>query len=324
MTKKRFVFNDPKTKNSYGFMIPTEGISLKRFKANPMMLDSHYNSTSNVLGKWEDIQVEKGLLSGVPLFDTEDESVNKIAGKVERDFIKSCSMGITFRREDMQLIGGVLVLTKCELYEVSIVAVPSNANSIRLYASDTGKLMTEDEVKELTLSISTDGSTGSFGNSLENENNKNRDMKITLTAVAAVALGLGDNLEIESTELSAKIVVLESEKKASELKLSALLQVEEQKKIEAVNKQVDLAFKQGKITAEKKDEFAKLGIANPELLTATLEAIPAKQSLGTQTQTPTGGTEVKTVEEFQKLSLTAQLEFKQTNTDKYLELFTKK
>ena len=324
MTKKRFVFNDPSVKNSYGFYILNDGGDLTRFKNNPIMLSNHDRSINAVIGRWEDVRVIDGKLSAIPVFDTEKEGVSEIAGQVERGFLKGCSMGLGFKSKNFSLIDGQMVLTEWELMEASIVAVPSNANSIRLYASDTGKLMTEDEVKELTLSISTDGSTGSFGDSLENENNKNRDMKITLTAIAAVALGLGDNLDIESADLSAKIVALESEKKAAELKLSALLQVSEQKKIEAVNKQVDLALKQGKISAEKKGEFAKLGIANPELLTATLEAIPAKQSLGNQTQTPTGETEVKTAEDFQKLSLTAQLEFKQTNTDKYLELFTKK
>ena len=78
---KPFVFNDESVANSYGFIIPTSGISLKRFKQNPIMLDSHWNSTKSVLGKWEDVKVENGQLTGVPVFDSEDEDVTKIQGK---------------------------------------------------------------------------------------------------------------------------------------------------------------------------------------------------------------------------------------------------
>ncbi len=133
---KPFVFNDQNQTNSYGFRIRTAGISLKRFNKNPMMLNQHWNSTESVLGKWENIAVKNDLLLGEPLFDMEDEDAAKISGKVDRGFINSCSMGITFNREDLKIIGTELVMEKCELYECSIVAVPSNANSIRLYAQD--------------------------------------------------------------------------------------------------------------------------------------------------------------------------------------------
>ena len=66
--QKSFVFNDEKVKNSYGFSIPTSGISLKRFHKNPVMLDSHYNSTRGVLGSWDDVKAEKGMLTGLPVF----------------------------------------------------------------------------------------------------------------------------------------------------------------------------------------------------------------------------------------------------------------
>jgi len=324
MSKQPFVFNDETIKNSYGFIIPTIGIRLERFKKNPIMLNSHYNSTENVLGKWEDVKKEKGLLTGMPVFDSEDESVAKIEGKVNRGFIKSCSMGVTFHREDIKVVAGKLILEKCELYEVSIVAVPSNANSIRLYAAETGELLKDEEVQKLCLSLIDVDEVIDL--SIETKNPENENMsKIKLTAAAALILGFTADTEMESAELSAKIVGLNAEKKAAELKLSAKLEAEEASKLTAINLQVDNAVTAGQITAEKKDQFVNLGIANPELLTSTLASIPVKKTFAATIKNTDGTqSEVKTAEDFQKLSLEAQLSFKLTQPEQYKELFTPK
>lgn len=324
MTKpknKTFVFNDEQVKNSYGFIIPTAGISLDRFKKNPVMLDSHWKSNSSVLGKWVNIKREKTLLTGEPLFDSADENVTTIEGKVERGFISSCSMGVSFDRDDLKYIEGKLILEKCELYEVSIVPVPSNANSIRLYAADSGELLEESEIQELCLSIS-EGVKPK--NPIKNKPNLNKNMKITLTSVAAIALGFSSTeLEHDPAEISAKIVELQAAKKAVELQLSTIKTAQEAEKVTAIKSEVQLALQAGKITADKVAEFENLGIANHSLLTATLAAIPAKASLGEQVHNA-GDSSVKTAEDFQKLSLDAQLAFKSEHPEVYKNLFTQK
>lgn len=334
MPIKPFVFNDEKIENSYGFIIPTAGISLKRFAKNPMMLDSHYNNTSSVLGKWENTKKENGLLTGTPVFDIEDEAAAKIAGKVEREFLVACSMGVTFHREDLKIIGGQLILEKCELYEVSIVAIPSNANSIRLYAAETGEMLKDEEVQTLCLSLTPviEAVDLSLELKLENQKNKNEDMsKIKLNAAAALVLGFTADTELESAELSAKIVALNAEKTAAELKLSSRLAADETAKIEAIKSEVKAATLAGKINATAKKtieqveaDFVNLGIANPELLTSTLASIPAKASLAAVIVAATGGGEIKTADDFQKLGLEAQLAFKQKSPELYKELFTPK
>ena len=316
--KKTFVFNDETVINSYGFIIPTSGISLSRFKKNPVMLNSHYANNYNVLGKWENVKKENGILSGDPIFDSEDENTANIEGKVNRGFINSCSMGVSFNREDLTVVNNQLVLKKCELYEVSIVPVPSNANSIRLYAADTGELMKENEIQELCLSV-----TAAKPTSKKNQKSEN-NMKITLTSVAAIALGFGaTELEHDAAEISAKIVSLNAEKKAAELSLSTIKTAQEAEKLTAIKAEVDLALKAGKIAADKVDEFVNLGIANPTLLTSTLASIPAKASLAALVEGG-GTTEVKTPEDFQKLTHEAQLAFKAEQPDEYKKLFTPK
>lgn len=318
-TPKTFVFNDG-TKNSYGFMIPTEGIRLDRFKKNPVMLDSHFNSNHSVLGKWTTIKNEKGLLTGVPLFDNDDEYAAKIAGKVERDFISSCSMGVTFHPDDLKYIGGNLVLEKCELYEVSIVAVPSNENAIRLYSPE-GELMNESEVQKLCLSA-----IPVTDEKVINENQNNKDMKkITLAAAIFAMLGFDQGTtEVEPNELEAKIKALHAEKNAAALKLSAKLEEEEAAKLTAITEKVENGISNKLLSADKKDQYIQLGVVNETLLDDVLANAPKKTSLAAQVQGKGGeSTKVETVEDFQKLDTQAQLAFKQTQPDAYMKLFKK-
>ena len=83
----RFILNDENVTNSYGFKIKTEGINLKRFKANPVMLDEHNPSNLSVIGKWTEIKAENGKLSAETEFDLDDENAKVIAGKVEREIL---------------------------------------------------------------------------------------------------------------------------------------------------------------------------------------------------------------------------------------------
>lgn len=321
MPKPRFVFNDETQKNSYGFIIPTKGIDLKRFKQNPIMLDSHWNSTNSVLGSWEDIQSENGILSGAPVFDSEDKDVAKIEGKVNRGFIKSCSMGVRFNRDDMKFVNDVLVLEKCELYEVSIVAIPSNANAIRLYVDDCKQPLSEEEVQNLCLSALP---VNPEEINPINDNPKNTNMKITLTSAAALALGFAaTQLEHEVDAVNERVVKLEAEKKAAELKYDALKTAEETAKLEGIKSKVQLAHKAGKIPADKIEEFVNLGIANESLLDSTLSIIPAKKSLASQiTNSENADLEIKTKEDFMKLSQEEKLAFKSENPETYKKLFT--
>jgi HK97 family phage prohead protease len=313
---KPFVFNDQTQENSYGFRILTAGISLKRFNKNPMMLDQHYNSTSSVLGKWQNVKVEKDLLLGEPVFDLDDETALKISGKVEREFINSCSMGITFKREDLKIIGTELIMEKCELYECSIVAVPSNANSIRLYA-ESGELLKDEEVKQLCLSLQP----------LENQilEIKTIDMKkITLSLAVLVALSFDKTTpEVDVETVEAAVLKLSNENatlKAKQLAHEAAAETAQEKAIEEM---VTLAIVEGRIPATKKEDFIQLANANFELAKNTIASIPAKVNLGTQI-VPGTNTSVATKADFQKLTLDEQLAFKTNNEVEYKKMFNVK
>jgi HK97 family phage prohead protease len=316
---KPFVFNDQNQTNSYGFRILTAGISLKRFNKNPMMLNQHWNATESVLGKWTNLRVENDLLLGEPIFDVQDDDALKVSGKVDREFINSCSMGLTFNREDLKIIGTELILEKCELFECSIVAVPSNANSIRLY-SESGTLLKDDEVKQLCLEAN------QLEVNLENELlklNQNTMKKILLSVASLLALKFDKTVpEVDVEKVEAAILTLSNENATLKARLLSLEAEKDVAQETAIAEMVNLAIAQGKISATKKDDFVNLAKANFDLAKTTIDAIPAKTTLAANVQNPAGASEM-TKASFQELSHQEQLAFKASNPDEFKKMFNK-
>lgn len=308
----KFVFNDESQVNSYGFRIPNKGIDLTRFKKNPVMLRDHCNDVESIIGSWENVKFEGSQLVGETVFDMQDEDMAAIAGKVERGFLKGCSMGVTFSPDCMErLPDGSWDLTKCELFEVSLVAVPSNGNSVKLFAQN-GVELGEDEVK---LAIS-----GLQANWMPNgTQNKNKDMfKITLSAQTLTKMGLSHNPENEA-ELMGAIETIVSKLSASESNLSTeklAHDATKQRLKDATEVQakalVEEALLAGKITADEKEGLIKDATENYVLTAKLLGRIPAKKSLsaGVGNTGQGGNGNPKTPDEFEKLSAEQKAEFK--------------
>lgn len=317
----KFILNDENKRNSYGFKIRTEGISLERFEGNPIMLDGHNISNLSAIGKWINIKKENGLLTAETSFDLKDENAKKIAEKVEGGFIKGASMGISFSKKDFSYENGELVLNHCEIYEASIVAVPSNANALRLTMD--GEEMSETDIKTLCLSMAQ--------NSTEFQPKINTEMKLKLSQLAFMALGFSANTQ-EATEeqINTAVLSLEKEKKdlqakltLSEEKVEAYVKKEKDAKLSAINTMLDDAVSSGRITADKRQTFEKLALDNFDLAKETLEALPAKKTFSAGVQTPAGTSGIATMEDFQKLSLDEQLAFKNNNPEGYKAICAK-
>lgn len=310
----RFNFNDEQKQNSYGFKIKTSGISLSRFTPNPVMLDGHNSSNSSVIGKWVSKQMDKGILSYDTDFDDGDDHAKMIQGKIDRGYIKGCSMGIAFKREDLQMINGELILLKCELLECSIVSIPSNANALRLYVDD--KEFTEHDMKTLCLSIAQESAQNPEDN---NTNKPHLDMKkITLSQLAVIALGFAaETGEMDLTAVNQAILKLSADKDALQGKLDLLEQKEKDTQVQLAAKLIDDAVKTGRITAESKQQWTTLAAADLETTTVAINALPAKQNLSAGAVVTPGGSTVKTMDEFQKLSTAEQIAFKASNPKEY-------
>lgn len=149
----KFILNDETKVNSYGFRVLNAGIDLLRFSANPVMLDQHVNSTKTVVGRWTNTKIEGANLVANSEFDTDNLEAAELAGKVDRGFIKGASIGVGFDQKDMVMgRDGVFELTRCEIFEASICAIPSNANAITLY-TQAGKPINESVFKLSILSL---------------------------------------------------------------------------------------------------------------------------------------------------------------------------
>lgn len=140
--KHTFVLCDGNRVNSYGFRTDLAGLDLERFKSNPVMLYAH--DSSDVIGRWENIRVEDNQLKADAVFDTDDEQGKRIAGKVERGFLKGCSMGIHVK--ELHEVDNVPVATRSELMEASVCPIPSDAGAVILY-DENRKELTFEEVR---------------------------------------------------------------------------------------------------------------------------------------------------------------------------------
>jgi phage head maturation protease len=321
---KPFVFNDETIENTYGFSILTEGIDLTRFMKNPVMLSDHWNSNWNVIGKWFDVKKNASVLTGMPDFDTEDEDTSKIAGKVERGYINACSMGIIFDRENLTVVAGKVILTKCELVEVSVVPVPSNANAVRLMHAD-GKPMEEKEIQELSLSVIPGIKNPELNLNIDNMK------KIFLSVATLMALGFKDqptdghdvaDVEAKVLGLSNQASTLTQENDALKLAAKNAKEAQEAETKTRIESKVDLAITKGQIKADQKEEMVTLGMTSEKALETMLGAIPEKRTLGAGISVPagTGASTIATIEDFQKLSNDAQLAFKNDHPEEYKKI----
>ncbi len=138
----RFVMCDGGRVNSHGFRIDLSGMDLERFVSNPVMLYQH--NSEDLIGKWEDVNITDGKLTATPVFDLEDETAKKVAGRIERGFLRGCSVGIIVH--EMKETRKELVATKTELLEASVCTIPSDAGAVVLYDKDR-KELTFEQVK---------------------------------------------------------------------------------------------------------------------------------------------------------------------------------
>lgn len=324
-----WVLNDETKANVYGFRVLNSGIDLERFKQNPVMLAMHKDwDLASVIGRWTNIRVEGHLLLADDEFDMEDEEAAKISGKVKRGFLKACSMGFLFLQEHLQkAIDGMFDLVESELLEASLVTIPGNSNAVRLYAAP-GKLMDEKEIK---LSLSAVMANPTTTTHLKTNNNME---KFTLSGPAlALLLGVGLTNQENADSVNAAIVKLgadlQAEKDAhgnTKQALQAMKDAQLSAAKKAAENDVEAAILSGKLTAGQKDQFVKLYLSDPELAKSVLANMPGKKSLGASVNgSPEGGNaaDPKTLDEFEKLSLSAQLAFKESNPEGYQALFAR-
>lgn len=307
----KFILNDETKVNQKGFRILNAGLDLERFKANPVILGEHFNSISGVIGRWKNIQIEGHQLTAEAEFDLKSEMGKKVAQQVEDGFVRACSLGVDPITRDNFMVepSGTLVLMRGEVYEASIVAIPNNAKAlIKLFAS-SGNMTTEAE------------------NELLKHFKNHNPMKILLSATAAyMALGYSTAKELSADEIEKGVLKLQADldsankdRDSYKEKYEKLNDAQKAEKLQLAATLVDEAVKAGKIDATKKAEYEELALLKPELFQEIFGKKAGKQNLSATIETE-GASVVKSLDDFLKLSFTAQMEFKTNFPDEYKKI----
>jgi hypothetical protein len=285
--KKTFVLSD-ETVNIQEFWIRTDGIHLEAFHKNPVMLWNHNaqglfggGETRLPIGYWEGARVENGCLLGEPVFSSDDFS-QKIAAKVAEGTIRAASIGVKpvrLSRDAADWKPGQTLPTvmECNLYEVSLVDIPANANAVALYhggkmvelsaLGDTMRAMAN-EISPININVTMKSILLNFG--------------LPETATEAEAL-------VKLTALRAELADAKAERDALQTKLSALEQARvNAEQAEAVTLMAD-ALKEGRIDAAGKLAFETLFKSDFNAAKMALKGLPARTSLGAKA-TGGGGT----------------------------------
>lgn len=283
---KTVVLCDGSNINSHGFRIDLKGMDLSRFETNPVMLYRH--DTEDVIGRWKNVRIENDKLLAEPDFDMDDELAAKIAGKVEREFLKGCSVGIYIL--EIEETSKKCVATRTELLEASICAIPSDAGAVILYSKDHKKLSLEQA--KLHIQPQTN---------------------------------MEDKTKIE--QLEASVASKDAELKALKEKVAELESVAKEAQEKAIGDFLSAAVSEGKITEEEKPAYAKLAATDFDSVKSIVGARqPQTQqrhaSLSSMLVTTGGKFDGKTWDELDK---SGQLEaVKAENPELYKTLFDQK
>ena len=270
---KRIVINTEDV-NRYGFWVKTDGIDLGNFEKNPIMLYNHnrsYRGTTDEMlpiGKWKDLRVEGGALTGEPVFDENDEFAKKIARKYEHGILNACSIGISVTEwsSDPSLVKPgqtAATVVKCDLHEISICDIPANQNAVAMY----------DEQNEI-INLSTPETGSGFKIPTLQKMNKEIALKLGLAADADEqaclnAIGQKDG----------RISELEQQLKTSNDRLKAYEDAEQKARSKEKEALLTSAIQSGRIDAKAREQFEKLFDADYENAKAVLAAIPERKSL---------------------------------------------
>ena len=120
--------------NRYGYRVKTDGILLKNFEKNPVLFYNH-NSYQMPIGRWENLRVLNGQLLGDAVFDENDEVALQVKSKVEQGILSAASIGYrVLELSEEDVVNGQTrpTVTKSEITEASIVAIPGNASALKL------------------------------------------------------------------------------------------------------------------------------------------------------------------------------------------------
>ena len=263
------VINDESVVNDRGYNVLNAGLDRTRYDINPVLLYDH--DTSQLIGRCEGMRVEGSRLIGSFVFDTASALAAEKLRQIKDGFLRGVSAGFCILH--MLFDAAHDTVDKWELYEVSVVTLPSNRGAVKLYAQDGRALTPQEETQHIEQLRSV--YTTNTNTNMPNTQNPTQE-RVTLSAEAMTALGVSQ--AASSDELSHAVLAMSKE-------LTALKTTLETQRVARRDELINQALAAGKITAQQKQVYSDLYDANPQLCCDTLAALPARRNIADQLHT---------------------------------------
>lgn len=292
---KRVVIVSEKV-NKYGFRALVKGVDLSQYIRNPLLLWMHIRAFGDKetlilpLGNVIELEIEDlpdiGLcITGLPVFDEDDDFAKSIYNKFENGTLRMASAGLIPLEwsEDADLVihgqrGATLVRSILEEVSIVDIGADNNALSIALYDENHNRIELSFNGENATIPLLTSNTTDM--------------LKIELTAAKAASLLGGkevQNIDQFETEIlgivqlaarqKTEIEALTREKSELQTKLDDADRIQLNSKIETL---VQDAVDSRKITADEKASYvalAKVDYGNVEKILLAKAGTPPIQSL---------------------------------------------
>ena len=294
---KTFVLSDSSSVNSHGFRIKLEGMDLSRFNRNPVMLYNHNHEQS--IGCWQNLRIEDGRLLADADFDTDDKIGSEVARKVERGYLRGCSVGIYIKRMFESEQG--FVATETELLEASIVSVPSDAGAVLLY-DENNEPTTFDKVKL------------SFLNFNKQKTNNMKEKQLFTPGIVEM-LGIAQEATLEELEQAVR-----AQKKHID-ELENQIECLQKAKVEEL---IDRAVAEHRISSDERETYMRLASKDFEAVQRIISLQPKVEPIVSQLREE--GSEAKydgkSWDELDRAGLLASL--RAENPERYKQLYKEK
>jgi HK97 family phage prohead protease len=114
-----------------GAVIVQKGINLDAFLKNPILLYNHDSSV--IIGKVLEIEkTANGLeISSIEFFDFgQGHEKSFVVEQYREGILNAFSVGILLSKKDVRKTEKAMFIDKCELYELSLVTIPSNRDAV--------------------------------------------------------------------------------------------------------------------------------------------------------------------------------------------------
>ncbi len=216
---------------------------LDNYLKNPIILFNH--DYSKPIGKATEISVGA---SGLTITAKISKAAGNVYDLIKDEIIKAFSVGFSIKDAEYDSQADVLKITDIELYEVSAVAVPANADSVFDIAKQLDHVKQQYKEK-FTQSVDiTDDSA--------NAQIEEKEMPKTQTEIELEA-----KLEAKDAELKAAEVIIDEAAKAEEARQA---DIRKQTQTAQVTLQVEGLIKEVESRFEKKDATVKEAVAGLE------------------------------------------------------------